>query len=163
MATELVLPLILQLVGIAVIIAEFILPSGGALTIAALGAFGYSIYHVFKNVSTEAGVFFVVGDIILIPILIVIGMKILARTPVALATQLSSSSGVSSQDESHKQLLGKTGEVLSDLRPAGRALIEGKKYDVVSGGDYIERGSKIIVSQVNGNRIVVLIADDDNA
>ncbi len=163
MIAELILPVVLQLVGIAVIIAEFILPSGGVLTIAALGAFGYSIYHVFRNVSPEVGVFFVVGDIILIPILIVIGMKILARSPVALAAQMSSSAGVSSQDESHKALLGKTGEVLSDLRPAGRALIEGKKYDVVSGGDYIESGSKITVSQVSGNRIVVLKPDDDNA
>lgn len=163
MTTDLILPIILQFVGIAVIIAEFILPSGGALTIAALGAFGYSVYHVFRHISPEVGVFFIIGDIILIPILIVIGMKILARTPVALATQLSSSSGVSSQDESHKQLLGKTGEVLSDLRPAGRAMIEGKKYDVVSGGDYIESGSKIVVSQVNGNRIVVLKEDDENA
>ena len=43
----------------------------------------------------------------------------------------------------------------SDLRPAGRALIDGKRYDVVSVGDFVATDSTVKVTEINGNRIVV--------
>lgn len=52
-------------------------------------------------------------------------------------------------------LLGQHGEALTVLRPAGKARIEGRLYDVVSDGPYIGRGEAITVTQVSGNRIVV--------
>ena len=48
-------PVILQLLGIVVIIAEMILPSAGLLTIAALGLFGYSLFLVFSTISVTTG------------------------------------------------------------------------------------------------------------
>ena len=51
--------------------------------------------------------------------------------------------------------LGKRGEALSDLRPAGKSEIEGEFCDVVSDGPYIVQGSTIEVIEVAGNRIVV--------
>jgi len=52
-------------------------------------------------------------------------------------------------------LVGQTGEALTVLRPAGKARIDGRLYDVVSDGPYIDRGGAITVTQVSGNRIVV--------
>ncbi|HVR87123.1 MAG TPA: NfeD family protein [Planctomycetota bacterium] len=51
--------------------------------------------------------------------------------------------------------LGKEGQAQTILRPAGIALIEGKKVDVVTAGENIEKGSRIKVTKVEGNRIVV--------
>jgi membrane-bound serine protease (ClpP class) len=53
---------------------------------------------------------------------------------------------------------GATGRALSDLRPAGRAEIAGEPYDVVTAGEYIERGSAIRVTQVTGSRVQVAAA-----
>lgn len=53
------------------------------------------------------------------------------------------------------EILGATGITISPLRPAGKAQIEGRLYDVVSDGPYIQDGSKVSVVRVNGNRIVV--------
>jgi membrane-bound ClpP family serine protease len=149
------LPLVLQAVGVIVIIAELVLPSGGILSVIALGVFGYSLYSVFTEVSPQAGLMFVGADIIIVPLSVLLGIKLLARSPVALSTDLSSKDGVVAQDESMAELQGKIGTVISDLRPAGRAQIEGHRIDVVSSGDFIEKGAEVIVSEVSGNRVVV--------
>ena len=64
MNSNITLPVILQLVGVIVIIAEIILPSGGILSVLAVGIFGYSLYFVFQDVSVSAGFGFVVADVI---------------------------------------------------------------------------------------------------
>ena len=44
---------------------------------------------------------------------------------------------------------------ITPLRPAGKALIEGKRVDVISEGGFIERGAQVQVIQVEGLRVVV--------
>jgi len=51
--------------------------------------------------------------------------------------------------------VGAMGKALSDLRPAGRALLAGREVDVVSDGSYIEEGEAIRVVQAFPSRIVV--------
>jgi membrane-bound serine protease (ClpP class) len=155
MLTDLILPIVLQLIGIAVIVAEVLLPSAGILTIVAVGIIGYSLFHVFSNLSVGVGMIFVAADLLLIPIAVVLSMRMLANSPAALKTTLSRALGVASQDSEHPALLGKEGIATTDLRPAGKALIEQRRYDVVSTGSYIARNSKVVVSKVDGNRIVV--------
>jgi membrane-bound serine protease (ClpP class) len=52
-------------------------------------------------------------------------------------------------------LLGKEGVALSMLRPAGLAEIGDRRVDVVTEGEFIPKGTKIKVVQVEGFRIVV--------
>ncbi len=54
-----------------------------------------------------------------------------------------------------EDFVGKTGKALSKLRPAGVALIDGKRLDVVTTGDFIEKDSEIKIIRIDGNRIVV--------
>ena len=155
MHNPLFLPIILQVLGTAVVIAEFFIPSGGFLSIVAAGLFGYSLYAVFAHVSTNAGIVFVVSDVILIPVLILIGIRMIARSPAALKTTLSQAEGVSSQPEDMEKLAGKEGTAITPLHPAGIALIEGKRIDVVSSGEYIGKLSAVKVVAVTGNQVVV--------
>ncbi len=148
-------PIVLQLIGILVIIAEFILPSFGILTITSLAIFGYSLYIVFTDVSAAAGYIFVVFDLLLIPVLVIVEIKLLAFLPVTLRKTLSSKDGANVQPQELTDLIGTTGSAITDLRPSGTATLEGQRYDVVSTGEYIEKGSAIEVTVVDGNRIVV--------
>ncbi|NLX71357.1 MAG: nodulation protein NfeD [Clostridiales bacterium] len=59
------------------------------------------------------------------------------------------------QFETSIDLMGKTGTVLTPLRPAGIIEIDGTKYDVISDGVYISSGEKVTVVEVTGSRIVV--------
>ncbi|MDB6065938.1 MAG: hypothetical protein JWR26_2146 [Pedosphaera sp.] len=53
------------------------------------------------------------------------------------------------------ELLHQCGTAFSQLRPAGTALINGKRVDVVSEGQLIERGTPVKVVALEGMRVVV--------
>jgi membrane-bound ClpP family serine protease len=148
-------PVFLQLVGILVIIAEIILPSGGILAILATGLFGYSLYLVFTNISASAGMAFIIADLIIVPILLYFGIKFLAKSPVTLRTKLSREDGVTAQSSDQNDYLGSVGLAITDLRPSGVATIDDQRLDVVTRGEYLEKQTAIIVIAVRGNQIVV--------
>ena len=52
-------------------------------------------------------------------------------------------------------LVDKQGLATSDLRPAGFALIEGRRVDVVTRGNMLDKGDSVRVVDVEGNRVVV--------
>ena len=160
MNDRLLLPIILQLVGVVVIIAEIILPSGGILSIVALSVFGYSLYIAFSEKSKTVGFAFVAADLVLIPVLVIVGLKLLARSPVTLRKTLSRKEGVSSQSSELGSYIDMQGTAVTDLRPAGKAVINGKRVDVVTRGEYLEKDSAIIVTAVTGNQIIVRKKDE---
>jgi membrane-bound serine protease (ClpP class) len=41
------------------------------------------------------------------------------------------------------------------LRPAGKAKINGKKFDVVTEGGYVQKNEKVKVIMIEGKKIVV--------
>jgi membrane-bound serine protease (ClpP class) len=53
------------------------------------------------------------------------------------------------------ELLNGTGVAITQLRPSGVALINGKRVDVVTEGGLIERGVAVKVIEMEGSRIVV--------
>ena len=56
---------------------------------------------------------------------------------------------------------GQTGTAITQLRPSGKADIDGKRFDVVTRGDFVPAGSKIRVASIKGTRIVVIRVDTD--
>lgn len=62
----------------------------------------------------------------------------------------------SESTRSSSHLVGRQGEALSLLRPSGKARIDGRILDVVSNGPFIPEGRTVEVTQVSGNRIVVM-------
>lgn len=52
-------------------------------------------------------------------------------------------------------LAGRTGRTLTALRPSGKALIDGERYDVVSALGTIPAGTPVQVTSVDGIRITV--------
>ena len=152
---KLLIPIILQLAGIGVVFAEILLPSAGVLTLLAICIFGYSLYLVFTELPLFFGWLFLIADLIIVPALVVFGFKFLERSPLTLISTLSREEGVNSQASEMSRYPGMTGRSLTDLRPSGVALLDGERADVVTRGEYIEKGTSIIVDAVTGNQIVV--------
>lgn len=71
-----------------------------------------------------------------------------------LAPELSSVAGYTSAD-SHTELEGRTGTALTALRPSGTAEIDGERVDVITAGEFIERGQAVRVVRVRGSRVEV--------
>jgi membrane-bound serine protease (ClpP class) len=86
-------------------------------------------------------------------------LRFLPRLPfgrrLVLDTGMHAASGYVSPSPSDYRALGRTGTALSPLRPAGIAEIDGTRVDVVSDGAFIEAGTAIEVTRVDGNRVVV--------
>jgi len=53
------------------------------------------------------------------------------------------------------ELIDTEGIALTDLRPSGTAIINGKRIDVVTEGDYVTHGSKIVVKAIEGSKVIV--------
>ena len=73
---------------------------------------------------------------------------------VVLRETESAEAGYNSVDD-YGMLVGKEGVVTAELRPSGKVEINGKIYDVVSTGAYIEEGERVVVAEAVGMRIVV--------
>ncbi len=71
-----------------------------------------------------------------------------------LSSNIASKSGYA-EKKGVNTLVGKVGEAYTDLRPAGIALIKGKRIDVVTQGEYIDKGSKIKVIKTEGMNVIV--------
>ena len=73
----------------------------------------------------------------------------------AIARLFVSTSMVGNIDAEKPELLDQTGVAFTDLRPAGTALIDGKRVDVVTEGGYVSKNTPIRVIEVEGMRVVV--------
>lgn len=71
-----------------------------------------------------------------------------------LAGGLSSAAGFESHEES-ENLVGQTGTALTPLRPAGKARLAGRRFNVETEGDFIAKGSEVRVLHQEPGRIVV--------
>ncbi|HAR65682.1 MAG TPA: hypothetical protein DCR55_05650 [Lentisphaeria bacterium] len=79
------------------------------------------------------------------------------------AEQLPSQGYVGLDVVAQMALVGKHGTTQSPLRPSGIALIDGKRVDVVSEGEFIDRDTAIEVTHTEGARIVVAPLPDPPA
>jgi membrane-bound serine protease (ClpP class) len=153
MATELFFILLVS--GLMLIGAEIFVPGGllGAMgAVALLGAIGAA----FAAFGSTAGSYAAVGIIFLVGLVIYLWIKIFPKTRVGKRMTVSMDLGDSKATESGlSELLGKTGTASSDLRPAGFAVVDGKRVDVVSRGEMIAKGTPVTVIDVESNRVVV--------
>lgn len=99
-----------------------------------------------------------------ISILLAIGgalalVRILPHLPfgrrLVLESGMRADLGYVSAPDTDRRWLGRTGTARSPLRPAGIADIDGTRVDVVSDGGFIDAGTAVQVTRVDGNRIVV--------
>lgn len=148
----------LCLAGLVLIFLEVFIPSGGVLAIAALLCIGYSIWELYLQGETAIAVtcaVFTVGWIVL--------LFRFWLNRVGLKTDLGDSDSVGDDVRTSKDMVGERGLVMSDLRPAGIALIAGKRLDVVALQGYINKGDSVVVIQSDGNRIVVTKAETEES
>lgn len=148
--------LILFIVGAGLLVLEVFSPSFGLFGILGLGAILTSL--IMSSFSTvNILISFVIAILVAIAGMAVLMKNVDRSTTMkrmilndATTTEQGYISNVSRED-----LIGKTGEALTVLRPSGSATIGEERLDVVSDGGYIEQGRNIKVVSVSGARIIV--------
>ena len=149
---------------ILLVLEIFVIPGfglAGVLGIAALLA-GLSL-SLIGGGATWGFVAIAMGRVLISVLLALVAslllLRFLPRLPfgrqLILETGLSAEEGYASAPDSDNRWLGKNGSAFSPLRPAGIAVIDGERVDVVSDGEFIDAGMPVVVTRVDGNRIVV--------
>jgi membrane-bound serine protease (ClpP class) len=84
-------------------------------------------------------------------------LRLLPRLPFGRRLVLSTALEASTTEPppSGAPRVGRHGTAVTPLRPAGIATIDGARVDVVSDGDYIASGEPVVVTRLEGNRVVV--------
>jgi len=152
---KLVLPIVLQAIAFVVGVAEVLIPSFGMLTLIAVALFAYSWYYISQHLSGTAVLGFGIADIIMLPVVIKIALKLFKTSNIALNTSLNSGTGLQEQEEKWKELVGQQGKVVATLRPGGQIQIGDAIYEATTLGDFIEKETTVQVVSVEGNKIIV--------
>ncbi|MBL7077991.1 MAG: hypothetical protein ISS31_11040 [Kiritimatiellae bacterium] len=102
------------------------------------------------------GHFVAIAILFLVGIAIALWIKYFPRSRVGQAMTVSKDEAeFKAVEDGLNDLLGAQGEAKSDLRPAGFAMINGRRVDVVTQGGMIDKGLPITVVEVEANRVVV--------
>lgn len=152
---EPLLSVLLITAGLVLLFLELFIPSGGILGIVGTGGAALGIYGFFHQGRPGIGI----GAIFVVVAFIIFSIRYwLGKVTLKDAMTPQTSTGV---DESRHSLLGQTGTTQTELRPAGAALFDGKRVDVVSDGHFIPREATVKVVDISGNRVVVRQVSDD--
>jgi len=151
-----VLSIILFIVGIGLIVVEMFEPGFGLFGVIGILCLIVCIFVTAQTVVQGlvlTAVFFVI-IVILLGIFLAFVSK--GRLPKRLILHESETveQGFSGTEDM-KYLMGKTGVVTAICRPVGNVDFDGVKLDVVSRGEYIEKGTTVEVIEIEGNRLVV--------
>ena len=151
--------------GFALLVLEiFVIPGFGLAGVLGIGALlaGLSLSLIGGGATWEF-VAIAIGRVLISVFLALAAslllLRFLPRLPfgrqLILETGLAAGEGYASAPASDTTWLRKSGSTFSPLRPAGIAVIDGERVDVVSDGEFIDAGMPIVVTRVDGNRIVV--------
>jgi len=155
--------ILLLIVGIALLVAELFLPSGGMITILAVLAFTVSMWAAWTAWWDTARVFwwtYLASLIVLLPTAVVIALNVFPKTKLGKRVLLEAPSlekVTPYLDETKKleALIGSTGTTLSLLNPGGLVLVDGERMHSESEGMMIDPKTAVDVVGVDGTRLIV--------
>ena len=78
---------------------------------------------------------------------------------LALDAVQESKDGYTVANDSYSSMIGKTGEAVTTLRPAGKIIVEGEYFDACAEISYISKGEKIIVKSYQNGQLFVMQFD----
>jgi len=148
--------IILFVLGIILIGAEFVLP-GGIAGLLGLGSIFLSIILAGESVvgmGINLLIAIVVAIIAMIILMKVFKKRITVLNKIVLKDSTNTEQGYIS-NKSRLDLIGLTGTAMTDLRPSGTIIINDERLDAVSEGDFILGGSEVKVIKAEGSKIVV--------
>ena len=149
------LPIVLMLIGLALVVAEVFFVSMGLLSLMAGTCILAADILAFQQGATE-GWTLVILQIVLVPLLVWGAFRLLPRLPFGRRMLLGGpvtdpGGGFASFDH----LVGREGVALTDLRPAGMVRIGDERVSVVAVGGLVPKDSRIVVSAVEGPEVRV--------
>lgn len=151
-----ILGIVLMIIGFVLVGIEMVLPGFSFPGIGGIACLVTSIFLTSKTI--EQGIILTIIIIALLGIMLATILWLLSKGKISksivLTEELNKEKGyISSNDLNY--LLGKKGVASTDLRPTGIGDFDGITFDVISGGNYIIKGTPIVIQEVQGSKIMV--------
>lgn len=151
-----ILGIVFMIIGFILVGIEMVLPGFSFPGIGGIVCLVTSIFLTSKTI--EQGIILTIIVIALLGIMLATILWLLSKGKISksivLTEELNKEKGyISSNDLNY--LLDKKGVASTDLRPTGIGDFDGITFDVISGGNYILKGTPIVIKEVQGSKIVV--------
>ncbi|CUU46791.1 NfeD family protein [Clostridium beijerinckii] len=151
-----VLTVLLLIIGFGLVLLEMHIPGFGlpgiAGAICLILAVALTAENFAQALVMALGILAILG--IMLGVVLTFFTKGKLFKPLILPDEQKKEHGyISSSDLDY--LLGKTGVAVTDLRPTGSVDIDGVKFDVISEGEYIRKGTNVEIFKVSGVKLLV--------
>lgn len=151
-----VIGMLLLVTGFVLMGTEMVLPGFGAPGIT--GSICLVVGILCTADSIEAGLTITIVVVVLLAVMFTVILALFhmkkMKAPIILQEELNAEKGYLSTSDL-EYLVGKEGIAATDLRPAGKCNFEGIEFDVRSEGRYIAKGSKVRISRIQGNTLII--------
>ncbi|RKX76461.1 MAG: hypothetical protein DRP87_11890 [Spirochaetes bacterium] len=146
--------------GLAAFFIEMFVPAGGLIGIGGGASIIAAVVLAYVHHGTAFGTLVLVLAVISTPLIVALGLKVFPRTFIGKRfilkeTQEHHTGYTTYSSDKYANLLHAEGVAITDLRPSGMIKIGEERYSVVTGGEYIEKGTKVKVVKTEGSRVVV--------
>jgi membrane-bound serine protease (ClpP class) len=155
------LAVLLLLLSMVLLFAEVLIPSGGLLffgSMVALGCAVWSAWSAWWYANPIMFWSFVMGSLVLLPASVAAAIQVWPHTPMGKLLEPPTAEEVTpyvQEQQRLSRLIGQVGETVTPLNPAGIVLISGERVHCFSEGLVVDRGTKVRVLAVQGNRLLV--------
>lgn len=151
-----VVGIVLMIAGFVLVGIEMVLPGFSFPGVGGIICLVTSIFLTSKTV--EQGIILTVVIIAVLAVMLGVILWLLSKGKISKSIVLTEEQNkekgyTSSNDLNH--LLGKKGIAHTDLRPSGTGIFDGTTLDVISGGEYISKGTPIVINKVEGSKLIV--------
>ncbi len=144
--------IILILLGIALLVAEIFIPSFGMTGL--LGIISIVGGIIFTADTVTEGIIMFMVILVIVLILMFVAYRFIAskKSPLILKETVKEDL----EDNDLVFFVDKAGVALTTLRPSGKGDFDGVRLDIITEGDFIKKGTDIIVTRVEGKKIFVV-------
>jgi membrane-bound ClpP family serine protease len=155
---EFVVPFLLLVLALVLLVAEDLLPTGGALGLLAAGCLVFLLYMGFSE-SSATGFRFLALEVVMIPGGFWAWSSLLAKTKLGRFAILQPPEAhevdLSAERPDLGRLVGLRGRALTTLRPSGMVDFDGRRLDGIAEQGLIPPGSAVTVIRVQSGRLIV--------
>ena len=148
--------LLLMAAGILMILLETVLP-GGVVGLVGVGCLVGAVVLAYSTQGAAVGNLVLLGSGASFLAAVVAWFRFFPKS--RMGKVFVSETTIGGVEDSFDELVGKKGTAMCDIRPAGIAVFDDRRVDVVGEGDFIEEGEALEVVAVEGNRVVVRALD----
>lgn len=153
--------IILLFVGLALMLAEFFIPSGGMISVICVICFVTSIWAAYQAWwPTSYFWIYIVSLIAIVPSTLFGVLRLLESTSLGNRVLLTAPdqqdvTPYQAEQARLQALVGQTAKTVTQFNPGGMLVVEGERLHAFSEGLLIPAGEDVVIAEVRGNRLMV--------